>query len=198
MGYDNPPSYNAGGNYNYNDNANNNYNYDANNNSDVQQAPPDRDYRRYDNDNPNPVTGNVAATTPTVLIYLSDGTTLAASDYWLADGQLHYYVNYGGENSVDMSQVDLQRTVNENAKRGVRFSLKPNPDSANPVPSSNDYRPRYENKPRTPNTNPNNNPNSTTSNQNNNKQTAPATNPAPPAQPEPRMETTSQTTLSHS
>ncbi len=109
----------------------------------------------------------MAATTPTVLIYLNDGTTLAASDYWLADGKLHYYVNYGGENSVDMSQVDLQRTVNENSKRGVRFSLKPNRDSANPAPSSNDYRPRYENKPRTPNTNPK--PNSTTSNQNNNQ-----------------------------
>ncbi len=141
------------------------------------------------------MTGNVAATTPTVLIYLNDGTTYAASDYWLADGQLHYYVNYGGENSVDMSQVDLQRTVNENAKRGVRFSLKPNRDSANHAPSSNDYRPRYENKSR----NPNNNPNSTTSNQNNNQNTpAPATNPAPAPQPEPRMETTSQTRLSHS
>jgi hypothetical protein len=196
MGYDNSPSYNAGGDYNYD--ANNNYNYDPNNNSDVNQAPPDRDYQRYDNDNPNPVTGNVAATTPTVLIYLSDGTMLAASDYWLADGQLHYYVNYGGENSVDMGQVDLQRTVNENAKRGIRFSLKPNPDSANPAPSSNDYRPRYENKPRIQQANPNNNPNSTTSNQNNGKQTAPATNPAPQAQPEPRMETTSQTALSHS
>jgi hypothetical protein len=195
MGYDNSPSYNAGADYNYD--ANSNYNYDADNNSDVNQAPPDRDYQRYDNDNPNPVTGNVAATTPTVLIYLSDGTLLAATDYWLADGQLHYYVNYGGENSVDMSQVDLQRTVNENAKRGIRFSLKPNPDSANPAPSSNDYRPRYQNTPRSPSPNPNN-PNSTTSNQNNNKQTAPATNPTAPAQPEPRMETTSQTALSHS
>ncbi len=196
MGYDNTaPSYNSGGDYNYD--ANNNHNYDANNSSGANQAPPaDQDYRGYDN-NPNPVTGNVAATTPTVLIYLSDGTMLAASDYWLADGQLHYYVNYGGENSVDMGKVDLQRTVNENAKRGIRFSLKPNPDSANPVPSSNDYKPRYQNTPRSPSTNPNNSPNSTTSNQNN-KQTAPATNPAPPAQPEPRMETTSQTALSHS
>ncbi len=189
MGYDYAPTYNA----------DNNYNYNPNNNSDVNQAPPaDQGYQQYDNDNPNPVTGNVAATTPTVLIYLNDGTTLAASDYWLADGQLHYYVNYGGENSVDMSEVDLQRTVNENAKRGVRFSLKPNPESANPAPSSNDYRPRYQNTPRNPDTHPNNNPNSTTSNQNNNKQIAPATNPAPPAQPEPRMESTSQTTLSHS
>jgi len=185
-GYDNPPAYNGDDNYDYN----------ANNNSDANQAPPaDQDYRGYDS-NPNPVTGNVAATTPTVLIYLNDGMIFAATDYWLADGQLHYYVNYGGENSVDMSEVDLQRTVNENAKRGVRFSLKPNPDNANPAPSSNDYRPRYENKPRNPN--PNSSPNSTTSNQNNNKQTAPAINPAPSPQPEPRMETTSQTALSHS
>ncbi|MGB8543406.1 MAG: hypothetical protein WCD49_17380 [Candidatus Acidiferrales bacterium] len=159
-----------------------------------QAPPPEQGFQ--EEENPNPVTGNVAATTPTVLIYLNDGTIFAASDYWLADGQLRYYVNYGGENSVDMGEVDLQRTVNENAKRGVRFSLKPNPDSANPAPSSNDYRPRYENRPRNPNAN--GDPSSTTSNQNDNKQTAPAINPAPSPQPEPRMETTSQPALSHS
>jgi hypothetical protein len=174
--------------------------YNANNNTDnsqYQQAPPDRDRdgdRDYDaNENTNPVTGNVAATTPTVLIYLNDGTTYAATDYWLADGKLHYYVNYGGENSVDMSQVDLQRTVNENSKRGVRFSLKPNRESSNTAPSSNEYRPRHDN-----NRGPSNPPNSTTSNQDNQKAPAPATNPAQTPQPEPRMESTSQTSLSHS
>jgi hypothetical protein len=181
MSYDNGPAYNA------------------NNNTDNSQQAPDRDrdagrdYEGYENT--NPVTGNVAATTPTVLIYLSDGTTYAATDYWLADGRLHYYVNYGGESSVDMSQVDLQRTVNENSKRGVRFSLKPNRESSDTAPSSNEYRPRYDNKHRSPN----NPPNSTTSNQNDNqKAPAPATNPAPTPQPEPRMESTSQTSLSHS
>ena len=80
--------------------------------------------------NMNPFTLNVAASTPTVLVYLKDGSMSAASDYWLADGKLHYRVNYGGENSVDLDQVDLQRTVDENAKRGVRFSLKSTPDTA--------------------------------------------------------------------
>jgi hypothetical protein len=36
-------------------------------------------------------------------------------------------VKYGGESSVDMDQVDMQRTIDENAKRGVRFTLKPKP-----------------------------------------------------------------------
>jgi hypothetical protein len=60
-----------------------------------------------------------------VLLYLKDGTSFAVSDYWLADGKLHYVTSYGGDNSVDESQVDLQRTVNENATRGVDFTLKP-------------------------------------------------------------------------
>ena len=74
---------------------------------------------------------------PTVLLYLKDGTTYAASDYWLQDGQLHYIVNYGGESTLDMDELDLQRTVNENARRGVNFSLHPNPSTVNPQPSSN-------------------------------------------------------------
>jgi hypothetical protein len=82
--------------------------------------------------NNNPITNNVAASTPTVLLYLKDGTTLAASDYWLTDGVLHYDVSYGGQGSVDMGELDLQRTVNENARRGIPFSLKPAPDSVNP------------------------------------------------------------------
>jgi hypothetical protein len=79
--------------------------------------------------NTNPVTGNVAYSTPTLLLYTKDGTTFAASDYWLAEGKLHYSVNYGGESVMDINQLDLQRTVDENAKRGVRFALKPNPDT---------------------------------------------------------------------
>ena len=62
----------------------------------------------------------------------------AASDYWLADGKLHYTVNYVGESTVDLDQVDLQRTVDENARRGVRFSLKPSPNSTASEQSSTD------------------------------------------------------------
>ena len=93
--------------------------------------------------NTNPDTGNVAATTPTVLVYLKDGTMYTASDYWLVDNKLHYLTSYSTESIVDMDEVDLQRTVDENAKRGVTFTLKPSrngpaaaPDSA-PAPKPN-------------------------------------------------------------
>jgi hypothetical protein len=74
-----------------------------------------------------------------VLLYLKDGSSFAVSDYWLADGKLHYVTSYGGDNAVDESRVDLQRTVNENAARGVDFTLRPQPagadDAATPAPA---------------------------------------------------------------
>ncbi|MFZ3332543.1 MAG: hypothetical protein WA197_18045 [Candidatus Acidiferrales bacterium] len=129
----------------------------------------------------NPDTGNVAASTPTVLIYLKDGTTYAASDYWLADGQLHYIVNYGGESTLNMDDVDLQRTVDENARRGVNFSLKPRPNRMNPQPGSNGESSTA--------------PSNQTAQPNRYNNAAPATAPAPPpnATPQPQTETTSQT-----
>ena len=86
--------------------------------------------------NTNPLTGNVAISTPTILLYLKDGTMLAASDYWIADNKLYYLVSYGGENTVDMNEVDFQRTVDENGKRGVKFWLKPNPSSTTGSPAT--------------------------------------------------------------
>jgi hypothetical protein len=76
-----------------------------------------------------------------VLLYLKDGSSFAVSDYWLADGKLHYVTSYGGDNAVDESRVDLQRTVNENAARGVDFALRPQPAAAGgaaaPAPAQN-------------------------------------------------------------
>ena len=54
-----------------------------------------------------------------VLLFLKDGSNFAVSDYWLSGGKLHYVTSYGGENAIDEAQLDLQRTVNENATRGV-------------------------------------------------------------------------------
>jgi hypothetical protein len=62
---------------------------------------------------------------PATLIYLKDGTSYGAMSYWLDAGQLHYITNYGGEATVDMGQLDLQRTVDENARIGVDFTLRP-------------------------------------------------------------------------
>lgn len=105
-----------------NDNSSNDYQPNDSQSQPAEQGTPDT----------NPVTGNVAASTPTVMIYLKDGTTYAASDYWVSGGKLHFYVDYTGESSVDFANFDLQKTVDENAKRGVRFTLKTNPNRFTP------------------------------------------------------------------
>jgi hypothetical protein len=117
----------------------NSYNNDSSYNGNSSNAAPSEDYFQrpsfggsldaqvpQGSPNTNPDTGNVATTTPTVLIYLKDGTMYTASDYWLVDGKLHYLTSYSTESVVSLDEVDLQRTVDENAKRGVTFNLKPN------------------------------------------------------------------------
>lgn len=73
---------------------------------------------------------------PLTLIFLTDGTNFAVTDYWLAGGRLHYVTSYGGENSIPFEKFDLQKTVDENYKLGILFSLRPAPaaapDSAEP------------------------------------------------------------------
>jgi hypothetical protein len=62
---------------------------------------------------------------PLTVIYFKDGSSYGVRDYWMDAGQLHYVTSYGGENSVDADRVDLQRTVDENAKNGIDFTLRP-------------------------------------------------------------------------
>ena len=73
------------------------------------------------------------ANAPLVMLYLKDGSVYALSNYWVADGKLHYKTQYGGENSVPLDQIDIQHTVDVNAKRGVNITLRPAPDAA-PAP----------------------------------------------------------------
>jgi hypothetical protein len=68
-----------------------------------------------------------------VLLYLKNGTVYSARNFWLTGGKLHYTVDGGAESSIDIDQLDMQRTVNENAKYGVRFTLKPGPDASEPA-----------------------------------------------------------------
>ena len=107
------------------------------------QAPQDNDYTPQDNSTieNTPGLGNAiyealeppAATpeenVPSVnpVLVLKDGTTYAVTDYWLMGGRLHYITSYGGENDIDINQLDLQETVDENAQRGINFTLRPTP-----------------------------------------------------------------------
>jgi len=79
--------------------------------------------------------GGQAAPAPRVvtMLYFKDGSSYGVTDYWLAEGSLHYVTSYGGENSVRADLLDLQRTVDENAKNGVNFVLRP-ATPANPRP----------------------------------------------------------------
>jgi hypothetical protein len=62
-----------------------------------------------------------------VYLYRKDGLMFAANDYWVTNNQVHYTVLNGGENTIDMRDFDVQRTIDENAKRGVDFSLRATP-----------------------------------------------------------------------
>ncbi|HEY4741740.1 MAG TPA: hypothetical protein VIH76_14185 [Candidatus Acidoferrales bacterium] len=62
---------------------------------------------------------------PLTVIYFKDGSSYGVRDYWMDAGKLHYLTSYGGENSADADRVDLQRTVDENAKNGIEFTLRP-------------------------------------------------------------------------
>jgi hypothetical protein len=74
---------------------------------------------------------------PATLIYLKDGTSYEVMSYWLDAGKLHYITNYGGESTVELGQLDLQRTVDENSRIGVDFTLRPAaPPAASPQETS--------------------------------------------------------------
>ncbi len=100
----------------------------GNDNNNSQRAP-------QGSDDANAVAGNVTGSAPAALIYLKNGTTQSVTDYWLQGGRLHYTVNYGAASTLKLKDVDWQRTVDENARRGIRFSLKPHPSSASSQPS---------------------------------------------------------------
>lgn len=87
---------------------------------------------------PNPTTAIDPESTPTVL-YLKDGTTYQVTSYWSSGNTLHYVNSQGAVSSIDVNQIDLQRTVDENAKHGVRFWVKPQqspPKSSAPAASA--------------------------------------------------------------
>ena len=87
-----------------------------------------QDYGAYSDQNTTP-DNSAASASANAVIYLNDGTSFAVTDYWVADYKLHYLIDGARENVIDLDQIDVQRTVDENAARGVNFTLRPAPDS---------------------------------------------------------------------
>jgi hypothetical protein len=77
-------------------------------------------------------TGGGSSSDTSVVLFLKDGTVYAITDYWVADDKLHYVTNYGGENAIDLGTIDMQRTVDVNAKRGITITLRPAPQTQAP------------------------------------------------------------------
>jgi hypothetical protein len=65
---------------------------------------------------------------------MKDRSVFAASDYWVENGKLHYVLSTGAEKMVELDQVDIRRTMAENADLGTQVTLKPRPDNSEPSP----------------------------------------------------------------
>jgi hypothetical protein len=91
---------------------------------------------------PVPSDGNTTGEQDEAVLYLKDGTVYLISDYWLADNNIHYVTSDGAEHTIDLDQVDLQKSVDVNARRGVTFTLRPAPDGA--VPSDSGMPPAQD------------------------------------------------------
>lgn len=71
-----------------------------------------------------------------VLLYLQDGSVFAVASYTVSDGSLHYLTAYGEKNDLAVDLLDLQKTIEQNATRGVAFTLTPpSPSSGASAPS---------------------------------------------------------------
>ena len=71
-----------------------------------------------------------------VLLYLKDGSVFSVASYTVSNGQLSYVTAYGDKNDVAVDQLDLQKTIQANAARGVAFTLTPASPAAGSSPPS--------------------------------------------------------------
>jgi hypothetical protein len=69
--------------------------------------------------------GKAKSEQPVTLLQMRDGSMYGLVDYWVQDGQLHYTTTYGGQNCVALDRIDLEKTVQLNAERGIQFVLRP-------------------------------------------------------------------------
>jgi len=88
-----------------------------------------------ENQSPTPSLSDTETVDP-FLLYMKDGTLYSASVYMVEGSKLHYILTTGVGNTVDLDAVDIERTAAENAKNGVRVTLKPHPSPSKPSPET--------------------------------------------------------------
>lgn len=74
---------------------------------------------------------------PLVELVLTDQTVFPVKSYWLQDNKLYYITTYNIKTSIPLSDLDLQKTVDMNYKRGVTFTLTPQPPQSQEEPQDN-------------------------------------------------------------
>jgi len=79
-----------------------------------------------------------AQTGPLIELVLNDQTVFPVMSYWLKDNRLYYITTYNIQTSIPLSDLDLQKTVDMNYKRGVTFSLTPQPPQTQEKPQQPD------------------------------------------------------------
>jgi hypothetical protein len=67
-----------------------------------------------------------------VQLYLKDGTAYDVNDYWFVDNQIHFTMrDESGTKSVEqaigLEELDLQRTIDVNTRRGFRVVMRNEP-----------------------------------------------------------------------
>lgn len=65
-------------------------------------------------------------------LFLSDGTILNVTDYWVVDNQLHFTMIEQAsapavEHSIPFEELDVQKSIDANTRRGFRFVLRNEP-----------------------------------------------------------------------
>ena len=121
-GYDNNSYYNS-----YDDSSSYSApddNYTGSDSNSVPAAPPQQS---------SPQTYSVANGAVPVLLFLKNGSVYSARDYWFSGDQFHYVLTNGREGAFDADQLDLRRTIDENAKSGVQFVVKSGASSLPPA-----------------------------------------------------------------
>lgn len=67
-----------------------------------------------------------------VLLFLRDGTAYSVTDYWFVNDEVHFTpLEEGGTKSVEqvigLDELDLQKTIDVNSRRGFRFVRRDEP-----------------------------------------------------------------------
>jgi hypothetical protein len=58
-----------------------------------------------------------------MLLYMQDGSALEVADYWVEGDILDYVTVDGTKGSFTVATLDLQRTIDANARVGLKFTL---------------------------------------------------------------------------